>query len=365
MAGFSHAEADRLRKVMTKKDRELEVADYREKFFKGAMAQGLSQEQIKTIWSMMLSFSGYSFCKAHSASYARVSYQAAYLKAHHPAEFMAAVISNQGGFYGPLAYTSEARRFGVTILPPDVNHSRIKWTGQEGGIRVGLMSIKDLGRATRKRIVSERESRWFADYEDFTARVRPDEQEVRALINAGALGSLQRDQDQAALFWQLARQRQAVVSKAGSTSPVLFATEETVSPPPLPRGQEIERLRRQFNVLGFLPDRHPVILFTGVLKDKALIKAVDLPNHIGRRVGLAGWLITAKTVRSKHDQPMQFTTFEDETGLVETTLFPQIFRRYHMTLEWGRLYILRGLVEENYGAVTLTVEKIDQIGLFH
>ena len=101
VAGFSHAEADRLRKVMTKKDRELEVADYRDKFFKGALAQGLTREQIKTIWSMMLSFSGYSFCKAHSASYARVSFQAAYLKAHYPAEFMAAVISNQGGFYGP------------------------------------------------------------------------------------------------------------------------------------------------------------------------------------------------------------------------------------------------------------------------
>ena len=366
-AGFSHNEADRLRKVMTKKDRELEVADYRNKFFKGAAAQGLSSDQIETIWSMMLSFSGYSFCKPHSASYARVSFQAAYLKAHFPAEFLAAVISNQGGFYGPLAYTSEARRFGVTILPPDVNHSRIKWAGRRDEIRVGLMSIKDLGRATRQRIVEEQARRPFRDFEDFTTRVRPEEDEARALINAGAFGSLvndqnrdrNRNQDQAALFWQLARRKQA--AGAGSAAPVLFAAPPPPPPPYLPRGREIDRLRRQFRTLGFLADRHPMTVFVRSLEGRGLIKAVELPDHIGRRVGLAGWLITYKTVRSKHDQPMQFTTFEDETGLVETTIFPEVFKRYHLSLERGRPFILHGLVEENYGALTLTVDRISPV----
>ena len=365
VAGFSHAEADRLRKVMTKKDREMEVADYRDKFFRGALAQGLSSKQIETIWSMMLSFSGYSFCKPHSASYARVSFQAAYLKAHYPAEFMAAVISNQGGFYGPLAYTSEARRLGVEILPPDVNYSQVKWFGQGRKIRVGLMAVKDLGRETRRRIVAERERRPFLDFEDFTARVRPDEQETRALINAGALSSLQENQGQAVLFWQLARKKQAAAALSLETSPgiapALFAAQEPVPPPALPPGQELERLRRQFKALGFLPDRHPITLQARALRGRGLIKAQDLPCCVGRRVGLAGWLITAKTVRSKHDQPMQFTTFEDETGLIETTLFPQAFKRYHLDLEWGRPYILQGLVEENFGAVTLTVESISRL----
>ena len=130
LAGFSHTEADRLRKVMSKKDREHQLKDFHKRFFAGARVRGATDEQISGIWEMMMSFSGYSFCKPHSASYARVSFQAAFLKVHYPAEFMAAVISNRGGFYGTFAYVSEARRLGLTILPPDVNISNIRWNGR-------------------------------------------------------------------------------------------------------------------------------------------------------------------------------------------------------------------------------------------
>ena len=129
LAGFSHAEADRLRKILSKKDREYQLRDYRQRFFAGARARGVSESKISEVWDMMLSFSGYSFCKPHSASYARVSFQAAYLKTHHPAEFMAAVISNQGGFYSSFDYVSEARRLGLDVLPPDINDSEIRWIG--------------------------------------------------------------------------------------------------------------------------------------------------------------------------------------------------------------------------------------------
>ena len=157
--------------------------------------------------------------------------------------------------------------------------------------------------------MEERERRPFLDFDDFMTRVGPDEREVRALINAGAFGSLQEDRDQAVLFWQLARQKQtAAASKSSAAAPALFSAQESTPPPSLPQGREIERLRRQFNVLGFLPDRHPMTLFAQTLKGKGLIKAVDLDRYVGRRAGLAGWLITAKTVRSKRDQAMQFTT---------------------------------------------------------
>lgn len=109
LAGFSPAEADALRKELSKKDRKHELQDSRQRFQEGVRNHGLAEEQIARIWKMMMSFGGYSFCKPHSASYARVSFQAAYLKVHYPAEFMAAVISNGGGFYGTFAYVSEAR----------------------------------------------------------------------------------------------------------------------------------------------------------------------------------------------------------------------------------------------------------------
>jgi len=126
----------------------------------------------------MMSFSGYSFCKPHSASYARVSFQAAYLKTHHPAEFIAAVISNQGGFYGSFAYVSEAHRMGLTVLPPCVNRSDIRWTGRGKAVRVGLMAVKGLSAAAQERIVAARRTRPYEGFGDFLERVRPDEDQA-------------------------------------------------------------------------------------------------------------------------------------------------------------------------------------------
>ena len=156
LAGFSHAEADGLRKVMAKKDRDRHLNDYRTRFAAGARQRGVPDDKIEAVWAMIMSFGGYSFCKPHSASYARVSFQAAYLKVHHPAEFMAAVISNQGGFYSTFAYVSEARRMGLEILPPDVHRSDIPWTGRGSTLRVGLLSVRGLAAGTRSRIISQR-----------------------------------------------------------------------------------------------------------------------------------------------------------------------------------------------------------------
>ncbi|MBU2552320.1 MAG: DNA polymerase III subunit alpha [Proteobacteria bacterium] len=356
LAGFSHAEADGLRKIMSKKDKEHALRDYRRRFVDGGRERGLSDEQISAVWDMMLSFSGYSFCKPHSASYARVSFQAAYLKVHHPAEFMAAVISNQGGFYGTFAYVSEARRLGLTILPPDVNQSRVQWKGRGRFVRVGLQALKDLGRETGRRIVAERERGGpYAGFDDFCDRVGPEDPEARALIHAGALESLAPGRDPAALVWRLARRGRRRSEKP--RSPGLFREPEP-EPPPIPPGPEIERLRRQFEVLGFLVDRHPIVLFAQALAGMPRVRAADLPGLAGRRVCLAGWLLTGKTVATKHRELMQFLTFEDETGLVETTFFPGAYQRFCRMLDWGRPYLLWGRVEENHGAVTLTVDSV-------
>jgi error-prone DNA polymerase len=359
LAGFSHAEGDRLRKVMTWKDTSRALKDFRDKFELGARARRLSQAKIDEIWDMMMSFAGYSFCKPHSASYARVSFQAAYLKAHFPAQFMAAVISNQGGFYSTAAYVSEARRLGLTVLPPNVNESQVKWTGREGWLRVGLMAVKDLSRRRRARILTARAERPFTNFADFLRRVRPEEDEARALIYAGAFGELQPGAPPSALMWQLAQVKQAA-AKEGRASGRLI---ESVPPaaPPLPQWSQRERLRRQYAVLGFLLDRHPMELYQDALRGRGIIKARYLKRYIGRRVRLAGWLITGKTVSTHKREAMQFLTFEDETGLVETTFFPEAYRRFHLMLDWERPYVLEGLAEENFGAVTLTVDRAEAV----
>ncbi|MBI5521525.1 MAG: DNA polymerase III subunit alpha [Desulfarculus sp.] len=360
LAGFSHARADKLRKVMNWKDKERALKDYRDDFVTGARQRGVDEARIAEIWEMMMSFAGYSFCKPHSASYARVSFQAAYLKAHHPAQFMAAVISNQGGFYSTFAYVSEARRLGLTVLAPDVNASLTAWSGQGRQLRVGLMAVSGLGRQTMERIVGERQAGPYGSMEDFCGRVLPAEDEARALIAAGALDGLAAGQGRAGLLWRLAGQQRRREAAARRES-ALFQ-RGTADAPRLPPADDLAELRRQYSVLGFLPDRHPMELFASALKGQRVVKARDLSQYVGRRVRLAGWLLTGKTVWTKSEEPMQFLTFEDETGLVETTFFPEAFRRFHLGLDWQRPYILEGLVEENFGAATLTVERVRLVG---
>ena len=361
LAGFSPAEADALRKVLSKKDKERALADYREHFFAGARTRGVAEEKIEAVWEMILSFSGYSFCKPHSASYARVSFQAAYLKVHFPAAFMAAVISNGGGFYSTFAYVSEARRLGLTILPPDVGKSRIRWQGKGTTIRVGLSAVKGLSDQTQDRIVAARKQRSFSGAADFFTRVRPDEAEARALVLCGALDRFSESGSRAGLLWQFARwkTKREKNRQAGALFP---AVAEEVAPPPLPPENPLVRLRREFSILGFLCDRHPMTLYSDSLNQAGVIKARDLPALPGRRVQTAGWLITGKRVRTKKGDPMEFLTFEDETGLVETVFFPEAYDRFAPIIEINRPYRLWGKVETDWGAATLTVEKVAALG---
>ena len=356
MAGFSHAEGENLRKIISKKDREPELAGFYARFRTGALVKGVAGEDIEKVWGMINSFSGYSFCKPHSASYARVSFQAAYLKTHYPAEFMAAVISNQGGFYSAFAYVSEARRLGVTILSPDVNKSDIPWKGHLRAIRVGLMSIKDLSSRTMTTIVAEQKKCPFSDPEDFFKRVLPREDEARALIRSGSLDSLDGKDNRAALLWAFAaRQKQKY---ATDQEPSLFEPGKTVLDTPcLPRENPIEKLRQEFLVLGFLCTCHPIVLYHSILQGHHTVKARDLPKFTGKTVTFAGWLITGKVVKTKHGDPMKFLSFEDETGVVETVFFPKPYALFCHMLEYGRPYLIYGKLESNWGAVTLTVKK--------
>ncbi len=358
LAGFSHAQADGLRKVMSKKDRTRRLADYQQRFFIGARARGVAEEQTAAIWDMMMSFSGYSFCKPHSASYAKVSFQAAYLKVHYSAEFMAAVISNQGGFYSTFAYVSEARRLGLTILPPDVMESHIRWTGCGPFLRVGLMAISQLCRETQKRIIAQRKIQPYQTMTDFLRRVSPSETEARSLIHAGALDRLNPGTSRAALLWKLASRQK---EKRSPSVMNLFGTPQETLLPALPPENNINRWRREFEALGFLVHRHPMELYADELKTAHIVKAATLPRFIGGKVRFAGWLITGKTVRTKHGEAMQFLTFEDETGLVETTFFPKTYKRYCHMLDTGHPFLLRGKVEEDYGAITLTVDAVQAI----
>ena len=362
LAGFSHADADGLRKIMSKKDKIRKLMDYKARFVAGARQRGVSKEQIQAVWNMMMSFSGYSFCKPHSASYARVSFQAAYLKTHFPAQFLAAVISNQGGFYSTFAYVSEARRMGLKICLPDINKSEIRWKGRNNSILVGLLSLKHIGPKLQKKIVLCREKRLFISLADFLERVRPGAPEAGSLIDAGAFDTLHPDRNRSAFKWELVCRQKSGSSRARTVS--LFDKNPQIEKPAFPPECATVRLQREYAALGFLCDQHPMSLYADRLKGKKIRKAKDLPGFIGKQVRVAGLLITGKVVHTKHGDPMEFLTFEDETGRMETTFFPKAYHRFCSILDKTRPFILHGKVESDFGAHTLTVNRVEAVSKF-
>ncbi|MBW1635788.1 MAG: DNA polymerase III subunit alpha [Deltaproteobacteria bacterium] len=355
LAGFSHSQADGLRKILSKKDKKLRLENYRERFFAGCTGKGIEKDEIERMWQMMMSFDGYSFCKPHSASYARVSYQAAYLKRHFPAEFMAAVISNQGGYYSTFAYVSEAKRVGLKIHHPSVKKSQIFWTGEESSVRVGLQAVKGLSQSFQHRLVEERKKREFSDIEDFFRRTKPADNEACALIHAGGLDDLNdlgAAGNRSALLWQWASYRRAGQNASRHS---LFGIT-LPQPPSLTPPDRRTRLRNEFRVLGFLCDIHPLQFLTH--RSRGLVKGCNFADHRGRQVKVAAFLLSSKLVSTSTGEVMEFLTFEDETDIFETTFFPRVYRRYEHILAWGKPYILTGLVEEDYGALTLTVSRV-------
>jgi DNA polymerase-3 subunit alpha/error-prone DNA polymerase len=354
LAGFSFAEADRLRKCLGKNDAARRLATICSDFVAGGRRLGVPQEIIETCWEMIGSFSGYSFCKPHSASYAQVSYESAWLKAHYPADFMAAVISNGGGYYTAQAYVSEAMRLGLSILGPDVNRSAWEFREEHGGVRVGLMAVEGLTVARTRGIVAEREeSGPFSGIANLVARCRPDPEDLQRLCAVGALDSLAPELNRPQLLWMIGRER----SEAGDAGR-LFASGPRV--PKLPPFTARQRMEAEFAGMGFLVGGHPIDLWEEELRPlvRRLIPATAIPRHIGEKVTLAGWPITGKVVGTKRDEEMEFFTFEDRHAIYETVLFPDPYRRYSRLLRRQRPFLVTGKVEEEFGACTVNVERI-------
>ncbi len=346
LADFSVEDADQLRKVISKKHKARQLRDYHHQFCRGAAKNGAAPETIAKIWTMIMSFAGYSFCKPHSASYAQVSFKSAYLRAHYPAEFIASVISNQGGFYSAFAYVSEARRMGLAILPPDVNASDWAYRGEGDRVRIGLMQVKTLQKDLGERIVKERtQAGPYRSFQDFQTRIDPDPAQARTLIRAGCCDSLAGELTRPALLWRLYAKEQA---RAG--------------PLPVPEDYaESCKLAHEIESLGFLASRHPLTLYRDRIERLKPVPASHMPRYIGCRITMVGWLVTEKPVETKRGQAMEFITLEDTTALYDATLFPNVYRRCYQLLAPNRAYVVSGLVEEAFGVVTLTVSELQPL----
>ncbi|MBU0712601.1 DNA polymerase III subunit alpha [bacterium] len=349
IAGFGYAESDYVRKVISRPALEHLVPVWKKKFVTGAVNRGYTQQLGETLWSMIESFSGYSFCKPHSASYAMLSFTCAFLKAHFPAEFLAAVISNQGGFYSAYAYLSEARRFGTKILPPYINTSWREYRGRKDRIRMGFMAIKKLQSKTIDTILAERKTGNFQSLNDFLVRVDINLADAMALTNAGCFAELEPETNHKEIVFKVAN----FYLQDGVGEPVQIS----YSREPLTHQ---ERLTLEIESFGFPVTEHPLERYLPVLGER-IRKAQDIPNLAGQTINLAGVYITRKVTSTKKREPMEFVTFEDETDIFECVMFSDSYKEFGDLLNWESLFVIRGKVEVAFDVYTITVEKLGSL----
>ena len=348
VAGFSPAEADGLRKVLSKKDRGIRLRSYRKRFFVGGRKKGVEEPALEKLWDMVLSFDGYSFCKAHSASYALLSYRLAWMKRYYPLEFFTSVINNGGGFYSGQVYLNEIRRLGFPVLRPDINRSDWKHTVEGRSFRLGLWQIREVPEPFLRNLLAERDKNGpFTDYADFLCRMEPGLSTVRNIIRSGCLDKIGDGLTRPEMFWAYFHRRGGDFLFAFPPVPKCIGD---YSPP--------RKLYDEVDSLGLLVSCHPLEVFTSYRLFGSYIDSRAIPSHAGDRISIAGVLITGKEVKTKKHKQMGFFSFDDPYGVFETVLFPDLYEELLKTLERGRAFLVQGKVEVEFDAYIIEIHNL-------
>lgn len=369
---LSLAEADIVRRTSVKYSGQADYERLRGKFDQAAGMMGLTKQQREESWQMVEKFAGFGFCKAHAATYADVAYRMAYLKTHHPAEFLAAMCSAGAGFYHVSAYVEEAKRWGVAVRLPLVNHSLMEYTAESAdngkrALRVGLMQIKGLRIETITAILRTRkEAGPFCSLEDFLRRVPVERDEIESLIKCGAFDDLGNSADHTSqkmtrpeMLWQwnllqasgkgahpgashssgmaLPEKTETLFDEDNAPDPVASALAEMQ----MPEYTLEQKLRYEREILEVCVSGHPL----DFLPRNGEAWSDELPGLLGKRVTLCGWAITHRHVGTKNYRNMMFVTLEDQRGVYEVVLFPDVYDRYGGLVYETRTMRVTGRVE--------------------
>ena len=372
MAGYSLGEADILRRAMGKKKKEVMEAEG-EKFVERAATQGVRSADAKTVFDLMAFFAGYGFNKSHSAAYALVAYRTAWLKAHFPVHFMAALLTTEKGNTDKLVqYINECREMGIRVLPPDVNHSGLDFTVEDGAIHFGLSAIKNVGEGAIESLLEARERVGSfrsvfdlcgeADLRLMNKRV------LEALNGSGALDSLgaRRSQvaavlDQAIEFGQKRRtDRESGQGSLFGGGPEVAREEPSIPLPDLPDWDERSRLAAEKSTLGFYVTGHPLEVHRVMLAEFAThtTETIRVAPQ-GVEVALGG-IVTDLRKRKAKKSGAWWAAFqlEDLDGLVDVLVFPKAFDLYQSALENDRTILVLGRAEADEGRVRVVADEV-------
>jgi len=378
VAGFAPAEADHLRRAMSRSRSEEAMAALRQRFVAGAQANGLDEAAAGEIWQQLEGFAGFGFCKSHAAAFALVAYQTLYLKAHYPAEFYCALLNHQPmGFYPPEVIAGDAQRHGVPILRPDANRSQAACSleqscplGQVGprgevAIRLGLRYIRGLGEAWQERIVERRGDEPYRDLSGFCRRTRLPRAVVENLIRAGTLDGLgsrrtqgsrrtegDSDRTRRDLLWALGG---LVYHEEG------LDIEVPVAPVALPALGRAERLAWEYELMGMAPGEHLMVLYREALRAAGVLTSAQLAGRgDGERVRVAGWAVVRQ--RPPTAKGHLFITLEDEEGLANLIVRPGVYEQYRDVLRNAPLLWIEGRLQREGQATSVLVYRAAALG---
>lgn len=356
-AGLDMGEADVLRRAMSGKYRSRKAfEEIRAKFFSNCKSYGYPDAITSEVWRQIESFGGYSFSKAHSASFAVESYQSLFLKTHYPMEFMVAVINNFGGFYSRELYFHELKKTGALIHLPCVNTSKDFTAIKGSDVTMGFVHIKDIQLELANNIIEHRNKNGlYLHLQDFIEKIRPGIEQLNTLIRCGAFRFTGKTKKE--LLWQ-ANFLQKKSSKH-STESLLFQEPPHDFKLPALHNNPLDDVMDEWEILGF-----PVgnVFEVADVDLSQYLPAAEIEKHLGEKVLVLGYLITSKPVHTVKNETMFFHTFIDAGGdWLDTVFFPQVAATYPLT---GRgFYSMKGKVIEEFGVYTVDVHSCNKIGM--
>jgi DNA polymerase III alpha subunit len=366
VTGMTLAEGDALRSAIKKCKSPEEMLQLENDLLRRAVHNGVAPDIARAIWQDLKKFAAYCFSKAHASGYGLLAYQSAYMKAHFPLELGCALLNNHAGLYSTRTIAAEVQRSGVTILHPSVNASSVRFTLDGRAIRTGLGRIKTLAADSIESILAARQAHGpFQSLGDFLRRVRIPRRETEALILAGAFDDLPaRGQGTASLnhpqlLWELAS---TPGSRDGTcpSSPSLLPDTSMPIHPPLPPYEPMIRVRNELEILEMALTDAPLRLLRAEADRRGCLTTLAATLAPRRRVKVAGLLAASRSVRTRNGEMMRFLTLEDETGLLEATLFPGVHRQTASRLRGLGPYIFEGAIEEDHDSLSLNVAAVNR-----
>ena len=371
MGGFSMGQGDILRKAMGKKNEEL-MAKMKVLFLEGAAGKGVGPREAQAVWDLMAEFAKYGFNKAHTVAYAEVSFRTAWLKAHYPVEFLAALMTNDMNDTDKMAVLfAEAREMGIRLLPPDVNESYADFTVVHGNIRFGLAAIKNVGGGAVRALIVEREANGaFKSFQDLCERTLDKGVNARMLecmIKVGAFDSL--GYTRAALTLglpQLIAGAQMVVSDRAAGQMSLFGDSEAdggqMAQEDLPKVREWgmkEKLEYEKELTGFFITGHPLDALTIDIQSFSTTNTRELANLENQApVRLVGQVADVRRITTRNGDPMAFVQIEDFQGAIEGVIFPRLYPQVEHSLVGGAMVVVQGHVNDRDGRKSMIIDQL-------